>query len=136
MIKKLSLLSFCLLLFVGAFSQKLSAQEASSAYAYICEYTFGEDNVDKAIELLSDYQTQTLDADEGCLVLDILWSEENASQLFVYVHFESEEQYNKHLQSPYYKSLILQQLKPLITSQKITKVIPLNQDDDIYEEDI
>lgn len=104
----------------------LQAQTAGEPYVILVEFMLDEARLDEAIELLSDIQTQTLENEEGCLVYDVLLSEQEPARIFLYESYESEDAYKVHSNAPYYKEIVLKKLKPLIKSQKIIKVYPLN----------
>lgn len=119
---------FCTL-FLMLFSANtgiIKAQTSDEPYVILVEFVLDEAKVDEAIELLSDIQLQTLENEEGCLVYDVLLSEEDPTKVFLYESYESEEAYKVHSAAPYFKEIVLKKLKPLIKSQKITKVFPLN----------
>jgi quinol monooxygenase YgiN len=119
--------SACVLLMgVSVFS--LKAQERDMPYVIIVEFTFSEDNVDQAIEYLVDMQTQTLDNEEGCTAYDVLLSEDDATKVFLYESYENDTAYKKHENSAYFKTLVVQKLKPLIKAQRITKVVPVSNE--------
>ena len=106
----------------------LQAQTAGEPYVILVEFMLDEARLDEAIELLSDIQTQTLENEEGCLVYDVLLSEQEPARIFLYESYESEDAYNKEI--------VLKKLKPLIKSQKITKVFPLNFEDALDDAEI
>jgi quinol monooxygenase YgiN len=114
----------------------LQAQTAGEPYVILVEFMLDEARLDEAIELLSDIQTQTLENEEGCLVYDVLLSEQEPARIFLYESYESEDAYKVHSNAPYYKEIVLKKLKPLIKSQKITKVFPLNFEDALDDAEI
>lgn len=132
--KKQSVL-FMMVLFVSFLAHTSSAQSLNDEdpYVIIVEFTFDETNVDKAIDLLLEMQAQTLDNEEGCLVYDVMLSEENPAKIFIYESYENEAAFTKHQRSAYHKAIISEQLSPLLKESKVTKVIPLNQDENFDE---
>ena len=99
----------------------------NEAYVLLTEYTIEESNMDKAIDLLSEIQTQTLENEESCTVFEILLSDEDTSKVFVYESYESEAAYKKHAAAAYFKNNA-PKLKPLVKATKKTKLIPINQE--------
>lgn len=114
----------------------LKAQTTSEPYVILVEFILDEAKTDEAIELLSDIQLQTLENEEGCLVYDVLLCEEDSTKVFIYESYESEDAYKVHSSAPYFKEIVLKKLKPLIKSQKITKVFPLNFDGEFGDAEI
>src|SRR5690554_7903271 len=68
----------------------ITAQEADDPYVIIVEFTFDEKNVDKAIDLMLDMQARTLENEEGCIIYDVLLSEDDPSKIFIYESYENE----------------------------------------------
>ena len=113
-----------------------AAQMAEEPYVILVEYTFDEKDIDTAIELLSEMQTQTLENEEGCMVYDLLLSEDDPTTIFIYESYESEAAFKVHTNSKYYKVLVPTKIAPLIKKEKITKVIPLNQEEELVDEEV
>lgn len=124
--KRIFLFCALFLIFLSANTRILKAQTSGEPYVILVEFALDGARVDEAIELLSDIQLQTLENEEGCLVYDVLLSEEDPAKVFIYESYESEDAYKVHSNAPYFKEIILKKLKPLIKSQKITRVFPLN----------
>lgn len=124
--KRIFLFCALFLIFLSANTRILKAQTPGEPYVILVEFTLDGAKVDEAIELLSDIQLQTLENEEGCLVYDVLLSEEDPAKVFIYESYESEDAYKVHSNAPYFKEIVLKKLKPLIKSQKITRVFPLN----------
>lgn len=124
--KRIFLFCALFLIFLSANTRILKAQTSGEPYVILVEFALDGARVDEAIELLSDIQLQTLENEEGCLVYDVLLSEEDPTKVFIYESYESEDAYKVHSNAPYFKEIVLKKLKPLIKSQKITRVFPLN----------
>lgn len=124
--KRIFLFCALFLILLSANTRILKAQTSGEPYVILVEFALDGARVDEAIELLSDIQLQTLENEEGCLVYDVLLSEEDPAKVFIYESYESEDAYKVHSNAPYFKEIILKKLKPLIKSQKITRVFPLN----------
>lgn len=132
---KTKLILFFLAIFFGAFAF-VNAQNMDEPYVILVEYTFDEKDIDTALELLSEMQAQTLENEEGCLVYDLLLSEDDPTTVFIYESYESEAAFTVHTNSKYFKAIVPTKLTPLIKKQKITKVIPLNQGDEFVDEEV
>ena len=95
---------FCVLFLtlLSAYPRHSQAQNAGEPYVILVEFTLDESRVDEAIELLSDIQLQTLENEEGCLVYDVLLSEEDPARVFIYESYESEAAYKVHSNASYF----------------------------------
>lgn len=124
--KRLFVLAALSLVLFSVFPRPSQARDAGDPYVILVEFLLNEATLDEAIDLLLEIQTQTLENEDGCLVYDVLLSEENPAQVFLYESYESGDAYKVHTNAPYYKEIVLKKLKPLIKSQKIIKVYPLN----------
>ena len=131
--KKLVLLMMVLFVSILAHTSAAQAQNDEDPYVIIVEFTFEERDVDKAIDLLLEMQAQTLDNEEGCLVYDVMLSEENPAKIFIYESYENEAAFTTHQRSAYHQAIITKKLTPLLKESKVTKVIPLNQDENFGE---
>jgi quinol monooxygenase YgiN len=129
---------FCLflgLVFPANVAQS-KAQSAEDPYVIIVELSFDEQQVDSAIDLLLEGQALTLENEEGCIIYDVLLSETDPNTVFIYESYENEAAYKIHENSAYYKSILKNKLNPLIKKSRVTKVIPLNQQDDLVDEEL
>jgi len=95
-----------------------------------------EQQVDSAIDLLLEVQALTLEQEEGCLIYDVLLSEEDPNTIFLYESYENEAAYKIHVNSTYYKNIVTKKLTPLIKKNRMSKVIPLNQQGDFVDEEV
>lgn len=129
---------FCALFFMlfSANTRMLKAQTSDEPYVIMVEFVLDEARVDEAIELLSDIQLQTLENEEGCLVYDVLLSEEDPTKVFIYESYESEEAFKVHTKAPYYNAIVVKKLTPLVKQSKVTKVFPLNFEGDMSDAEI
>ncbi|MBK5194944.1 MAG: antibiotic biosynthesis monooxygenase [Proteiniphilum sp.] len=129
---------FCMILCVALVANISSApaQDAEDPYVIIVEFTFDEKDVDKAIDLLLDMQTQTLENEEGCLIYDVLLSEDDPSRIFIYESYENEVAFKVHESSDYFKTIVSKQLTPLVKESKVTKVVPLSQEESFIDEEV
>jgi len=112
------------------------AQNAEDPYVIIVEFSFDEQQVDSAIDLLLEVQALTLEQEEGCLIYDVLLSEEDPNTIFLYESYENEAAYKIHVNSTYYKNIVTKKLTPLIKKNRMSKVIPLNQQGDFVDEEV
>ena len=125
------------LLFVSAFCNVIVAnsQTEGEPYVMISVLKLDEANIDNAIDLLSDLQLITLESEEGCLIFDVLLSDEDPTKAFIYESYLSEDAYNKHMKSKHYSDVYLKKLSPMIKEANITKVFMLNFEGG-YPEDV
>lgn len=112
------------------------AQNAEGPYVLIMEFSFDEQNVDSAIDLLLEVQALTLEQEEGCLIYDVLLSEDDPNTVFLYESYDSAAAYKVHENSAYYKSIVVKKLTPLIKKTKKVKGIPLNLQGDLLDEEL
>ena len=112
------------------------AQDVDDPYVLIVELSFDEQNLDTAIDLLLEVQALSLENEEGCLIYDVLLSEDNPNTLFLYESYESESAYKIHQNSTHYKSIVKNKLAPLIKKSRTTKLIPLNLQDSLVDEEL
>jgi len=112
------------------------AQDAEDPYVIIVEFTFDENDMDKAIDLLLDMQTQTLENEEGCLIYDVLLSEDDPSRIFIYESYENEVAFKEHEGSDYFRTIVTKQLTPLVKESKVTKVVPLSKVESFIDEEV
>lgn len=124
------------LILLSANTRIIKAQNSGEPYVILVEFVLDEAKVDEAIELLSDIQLQTLENEEGCLIYDVLLSEEDSTKVFIYESYENEDAFKAHTKAPYYNEIVVKKLTPLVKSQKITKVFPLNFDIEMGDAEI
>lgn len=129
---------FCVavLLSITANSGILKAQTPGEPYVIMVEFTFYEEKADEAVELLAQIQSETLEKEEGCLIYDVLLSEEDPAKVFIYESYENEAAFKVHSKAPYFEEIVVKKLTPLIKHQKITKVIPLNNGEELTDEEV
>jgi hypothetical protein len=82
--KRLFVLAAISLVLFSVFPRPSQARDAGDPYVILVEFLLNEATLDEAIDLLSEIQTQTLENEDGCLVYDVLLSEENPAQVFLY----------------------------------------------------
>lgn len=135
---KKQMILFCLTLFLGCFtgSSWIQAQNNDDPYVILVEFTVDEKNRNQVISLLSEMQEQTLENEEGCLIYDVLLSEDDPTKIFIYENYESESAYDIHSNSSYFKAIVSDKLNPLIKESRITKVIPIHQEDELIGEEV
>lgn len=134
--KQFIFISLIALLSVFANIRPVAAQTADDPYVILVEYTFDEKDIDTVIELLSEMQSQTLEKEEGCVVYDLLVSEEDPNTIFIYESYENEAAFKVHTNSDYFKAIVPTKIKPLIKKERITKVYPLNQEEELVDEEV
>jgi len=135
---KKQIILFCMILAVGIVANISSAlaQEAEDPYVIIVEFTFDVKDLDKAIDLLLEMQTATLENEEGCFVYEVLLSEDDPSKIFIYESYENEAAFRTHQNSAYHKAIITDQLSPLLKESRVTKVVPLHQEESFLDEEV
>ena len=119
----ITLVTICLL----SNNIKTFAQENNSERPMVImsEITFDAKDVESAIEILTNLQMDTLEKEEGCVAFDLLQNDANPNIVYIYEDYENEAAYKKHTSSTYYKDY-MNKLKPLIKSQKVTTLYPIN----------
>lgn len=125
------LLSLLFLSLSLVFAQALFAQQQETnidekPVVLFVEFEFDANNMDSALDLLTEMQNQTLESEEGCIAYDILLNKEKPNTVFIYECYESNAALKAHSNASYYKNIVDMKLKPLITAQKILTLSPLN----------
>lgn len=135
---KKQIIIFCVIALLSVFINitPAAAQIADEPYVILVEYTFDEKDIDTAIELLSEMQALTLENEEGCMVYDLLLSEDDPTTIFIYESYENEAAFKVHTNSKYFKEIVPKKVTPLIRKERITKVIPLNQEEGLVDEEV
>lgn len=90
------------------------------------EFKFETNNVNLAIKLLTDMQNKVIEHEEGCIVYDILLNDEEPNTIYLYECYENNKALELHNNAPYFKDIVEKQLAPLIKTQKIIKLHPIN----------
>lgn len=90
------------------------------------EFEFEAEDMETAIELLTEMQNQTLENEEGCIAYDILVSKEHPTTIYLYECYENSAAIKKHNNSSYYKSIAVNKINPLVKKQKILTLNPIN----------
>lgn len=130
--KKQTLLLCFAAIFFMFFAEKVEAQ--NDPYTQISEYVFKESIIDNAIDLLSDLQQKTLENEPGCIIFDVLIGEDDASTIFIYESYESQNAFNSHIKKKYYLDTVAK-LKPLTKQSKTSKVFQLNLEGEMSDAD-
>lgn len=99
------------------------------------EFSFDENDLDTAIELMTQMQSQVLENEEGCLAYDLLMSEEEPNKIFVYESYENQDAVKKHNNSPYFKEIVGGKLKKLIKNQTVKMLYLINTEENEAAED-
>ncbi|HOM63629.1 MAG TPA: putative quinol monooxygenase [Dysgonamonadaceae bacterium] len=99
------------------------------------EFSFDENDLDTAIELMTQMQSQVLENEEGCLAYDLLMSEEEPNKIFVYESYENQDAVKKHNNSPYFKEIVGGKLKKLIKNQTVKTLYLVNTEENEAAED-
>lgn len=94
--------------------------------ALFLEFQFEAEDMDFAIELLTEVQNQTIENEEGCIAYDILLNEEEPNTIYLYECYENKAALDVHNNAAYYKNIVDKQLSPLIKDRRVLKLKPIN----------
>lgn len=94
--------------------------------ALFLEFQFEAEDMDFAIELLTEVQNQTIENEEGCIAYDILLNEEEPNTIYLYECYENKAALDVHNNAAYYKNIVDKQLSPLIKEKRVLKLKPIN----------
>ena len=108
------------------FAQQQNFDDQAKPVVLFVEFQFDAKDMDLAIELLTEMQNQTYENEEGCITYDLLQSEENPNTIYIYECYENSAAVKLHNSAPYFKSIVEKKLVPLIKSQKILTLSPIN----------
>ena len=114
-----------------AISTNSSAQQSKMSnnedpIALFLEFQFEAEDMDFAIELLTEVQNQTIENEEGCIAYDILLNNEEPNTIYLYECYENKAALNVHNNAVYYKNIVDKQLSPLIKGRRVLKLKPIN----------
>ncbi|HTN67950.1 MAG TPA: antibiotic biosynthesis monooxygenase [Dysgonamonadaceae bacterium] len=118
--------SFSLTLSHSLFAQQENGIVDEKPVVLFVEFEFEAKDMSHALELLTEMQNQTLENEEGCMVYDILVGDEHPNTIFIYECYENNAAIKLHNNTPYFKNIVDKKLTPLIKSQKILTLSPLN----------
>lgn len=94
--------------------------------ALFLEFQFEAEDMDFAIELLTEVQNQTIENEEGCIAYDILLNDEEPNTIYLYECYENKAALDVHNNAAYYKNIVDKQLSPLIKDRRVLKLKPIN----------
>ena len=83
-------------------------------------------DMDLAVELLTEVQNQTYENEEGCIAYDLHLSEENPTTIYIYECYENSAALKLHNSASYYKDIVVKKLVPIIKTEKILTLHPIN----------
>ena len=114
-----------------AISTNSSAQQSKKSnneepIALFLEFQFEAEDMNLAVELLTEIQNQTIENEEGCIAYDILLNDEEPNTIYLYECYENKVALEVHNNAAYYKSIVNKQLSPLIKERKVLKLRPIN----------
>ena len=114
-----------------AISTNSSAQQNKKSnnedpIALFLEFQFEAEDMDFAIELLTEVQNQTIENEEGCIAYDILLNDEEPNTIYLYECYENKAALDVHNNAAYYKNIVDKQLSPLIKDRRVLKLKPIN----------
>ncbi len=113
-------------------SNSLSAQQKTMSenekpIVLFVEFQFDANEMNLAVELLTEMQNQTIDNEEGCIAYDILLNSEEPNTIYLYECYENKAALDAHNNATYFKKIVGEKLPPLIKAQKILKLNPINE---------
>ena len=105
-------------------SNSLSAQQKTMSenekpIVLFVEFQFDANEMNLAVELLTEMQNQTIDNEEGCIAYDILLNSEEPNTIYLYECYENKAALDAHNNATYFKKIVGEKLPPLIKAQKI-----------------
>jgi len=119
----------------GVSAQNDETAASPDGVVLFVEFSFDENDLDTAIELMAQMQSQVLENEEGCLAYDLLMSEEEPNKIFVYESYENQDAVKKHNNSPYFKEIVGGKLKKLIKNQTVKTLYLINTEENEAAED-
>lgn len=119
----------------GVSAQNNETAASPDGVVLFVEFSFDENDLDTAIELMTQMQSQVLENEEGCLAYDLLMSEEEPNKIFVYESYENQDAVKKHNNSPYFKEIVGGKLKKLIKNQTVKTLYLINTEENEAAED-
>jgi len=119
----------------GVSAQNDETAASPDGVVLFVEFSFDENDLDTAIELMTQMQSQVLENEEGCLAYDLLMSEEEPNKIFVYESYENQDEVKKHNNSPYFKEIVGGKLKKLIKNQTVKTLYLINTEENEAAED-
>ncbi len=119
----------------GVSAQNDETAASPDGVVLFVEFSFDENDLDTAIELMAQMQSQVLENEEGCLAYDLLMSEEEPNKIFVYESYENQDAVKKHNNSPYFKEIVGGKLKKLIKNQTVKTLYLINAEENEAAED-
>lgn len=119
----------------GVSAQNDETAASPDGVVLFVEFSFDENDLDTAIELMTQMQSQVLENEEGCLAYDLLMSEEEPNKIFVYESYENQDAVKKHNNSPYFKEIVDGKLKKLIKNQTVKTLYLINTEENEAAED-
>lgn len=108
---------------VAAQQSKLNTDTPISLFV---EFQFEAKDMDDAIELLTNMQNKVIEYEEGCIIYDILLNDEEPHTIYLYECYENKTALEAHNNTSYFKDIVEKQLAPLIKTQKIIRLYPIN----------
>lgn len=120
------ILSIMMVLSNGLQAQQKATNDDEKAIVLFVEFQFDGKDMDRAVELLTEMQNQTIENEEGCIAYDILINGEEPNTIYIYECYENSVALKAHNNASYFKKIVGEKLPSLIKSQKILKLNPIN----------
>ena len=111
---------------LSLFAHGQSVNNDEKPVVLFVEFSFDVKDMELAIEILTEMQNQTYENEEGCISYDLLLSKEDPNTVFIYECYENNAAVKLHNNTPYFKDIVVKKLTPIIKSQKIKTLSPIN----------
>ena len=111
---------------LSLFAHGQSVNNDEKPVVLFVEFSFDVKDMELAIEILTEMQNQTYENEEGCISYDLLLSKEDPNTVFIYECYENNAAVKLHNNTPYLKDIVVKKLTPIIKSQKIKTLSPIN----------
>lgn len=108
------------------FAQQQNFDDQAKPVVLFVEFQFDVKDMDLAVELLTEVQNQTYENEEGCITYDLHLSEENPTTIYIYECYENSAALKLHNSASYFKSIVEMKLVPIIKTEKILTLHPIN----------
>jgi len=87
----------------------------------LAEYEVSDENLTKVLELIAQMQIET-SKEEGCIYYRAHQKSEEPNKIVLYEIYKDEASVNVHRESTHFKEIALQQIVPLLSSRKVTRL--------------
>ena len=120
------ILAIMMMSFNNLFAQQNETTNTEKSIVLFVEFQFDADDMDRAIELLTEMQNQTIENEQGCIAYDMLLNEEKPNTIYLYECYENKAALDLHNSASYFKSIVNEKLSLLIKESNILNLTPIN----------